>query len=314
MQIETLENIDTLDLQDTSPLRWYQNPTRHAIVRLLLVIVMVFGTMALSRFINSKLFGSDHMYLRNAINVIVTLGAYWLYVHLIEKRQATELTLWRALPEFGAGILVASGLCVAVVSILSLLGMFHIDGVNYENNQSALYAMLDPLAKFMVVALMEELFFRAILFRMIEASLGSIGALLISALLFGFAHSYNDGATIYSSLAIAIEAGFTFGVAYMLTRRLALCVGMHLAWNFTQGAIFSVAVSGTEGKGWLKTHMTGSDWLTGGSFGVEASVVTVLLMTAVGLIFFILAKRKGHFIYGFWQKQAVPAQRTADPI
>jgi hypothetical protein len=49
--------------------------------------------------------------------------------------------------------------------------------------------------------------------------------------------------------------------------------------------------------------MTGSDWLTGGSFGVEASIVTVLLMTAVGLIFFMMANRKGHFIYGFWQKR-----------
>ena len=74
---------------------------------------------------------------------------------------------------------------------------------------------------------------------------GSFSYLLWTAL-FGALHIMNPGATWFSSVAIAVEAGILLGAAYMLTRQLWLSIGIHAAWNFTQGWVFSVPVSGGE--------------------------------------------------------------------
>src|SRR5471030_2266301 len=81
------------------------------------------------------------------------------------------------------------------------------------------------------------------------------------------------GATIGSSVAIALEAGILLGAAYALTGRLWLPIGLHLGWNFAEGSIFGMAVSGGSQKGSLITgELHGSNLLTGGVFGPEASI------------------------------------------
>ena len=51
-------------------------------------------------------------------------------------------------------------------------------------------------------------------------------------------------------LAIALEAGVMLAAAYLLTGRLWLSMGIHFAWNFTQGGIFGAAVSGRSATPW----------------------------------------------------------------
>jgi hypothetical protein len=93
--------------------------------------------------------------------------------------------------------------------------------------------------------------------------------------------------------------------AYTLTRRLWLCMGIHIAWNFTQGGIFSVAVSGGQSKGLLQSRMVGPDWLTGGAFGAEASVVALGICFAAGIVLAILATKRGHVVPPFWSNRRV---------
>ena len=84
------------------------------------------------------------------------------------------------------------------------------------------------------------------------------------------------------------------GGAYMLTRRLWLPIGIHAAWNFTQGWVFSVPVSGTEPPlGLLITRRIGPDWLTGGDFGLEASAVAMVLATVAGALMVWVAMKRG---------------------
>jgi uncharacterized protein len=77
-----------------------------------------------------------------------------------------------------------------------------------------------------------------------------------------------------------------------VTKSLPLCMGVHMGWNFTQGAVFGSAVSGTSTGSWLKGSFTGPDWLTGGAFGVEGSVVTVLLGLAISAGLVIAHRRR----------------------
>lgn len=99
-----------------------------------------------------------------------------------------------------------------------------------------------------------------------------------------------------NAAAISIEAGVLLAAAYMVTRRLWLCIGIHIAWNFTQGGIFSVAVSGGQSKGLLQSSMIGPEWLTGGAFGAEASVVALGVCFAAGIALLVLAVKRGNVV------------------
>lgn len=129
---------------------------------------------------------------------------------------------------------------------------------------------------YLVPALNEELTFRGYIFQRVEWSLGRWGALGLLSLLFAFAHWSNPGmegsTRIIASLNIAL-AGVILGLAYLATRSLALPMGLHVAWNWAQGSLLGFGVSGTTAQGWLTPVFRGKPaWLTGGAFGLEASL------------------------------------------
>ena len=81
-------------------------------------------------------------------------------------------------------------------------------------------------------------------------------------------------------------------------------MGFHMAWNFTQSAVFSGIVSGGYAlPGLIKPIIDGPALLTGGTFGVESSVIAFLLCTATGVILLIMAVRRGHVVPPFWKQK-----------
>jgi uncharacterized protein len=103
-----------------------------------------------------------------------------------------------------------------------------------------------------------------------------------------------------NAVAISIEGGVLLAAAFMITRRLWLCIGFHIAWNFTQGGVFSAVVSGGQSKGLLQSRMVGPDWLTGGAFGAEGSLVALLVCAAAGITFVGLAINRGKIVPPLW--------------
>lgn len=193
----------------------------------------------------------------------------------------------------------------ATVGIIAALGGYHITGYNDAHVLTAVLSMA------LVSGIPEEILFRGILFRFLEKWLGSIAALAISAFLFGAGHIFNPNSSWLAAFAIAVEAGVLLGAVYMVTRRLWAAIGLHMAWNATQGGVFGVAVSGTDVKGLIISQPKGSEWITGGAFGAEASLPAILLCTAVGLYFLWKAYHAGHFIAPSWHRfktgEALPA-------
>ena len=217
--------------------------------------------------------------------------AYLLLVKLIERRAVTELAPRRALPDIALGVAGGLVLFSAVIGVLWLAGSYHVIGV-------------DPAAPWLPALLGaglgagigEEIITRGALFRMTEEGLGTAWALGLSAAFFGFAHMFNPGATLWSSLAIAVEAGLLFGMLYHVTRSLWPCMGLHAAWNFAQGSVYGVPVSGLKAQGWLVSTRSGPDWLSGGVFGAEASVIALALCLVVTAGLIGLARRRGSVI------------------
>ncbi len=223
--------------------------------------------------------------------------SYKLYKRWIERKTDEELNLAGSLREIGIGLLFGFVLFSTAVGVVALMGGFEVLGLRGEGQ------FWEMLVIAILSGVYEEVLFRGVIFRHLEAMLGSWVALAITSALFGAAHLANPGATAFAAVAIAVEAGMMLGAAYMLTRRLWLAIGIHAAWNFTQGWVFSIPVSGGNAPlGLLITRRVGPDWLTGGEFGLEASVVAMVLATLAGLILLRRAILAGQFKRPMWAR------------
>jgi len=232
------------------------------------------------------------------ITIVTIIAVFALCTRAMEARAITELAPNKALTETLAGFALGTLAFAIVIGVLAALGLYRITG---RDDWSILAA---PLAGAFVTGVFEEILCRGILFRTVEDSLGSYWALAISAAFFGCAHLFNPHATWFAAIAIMIEAGIFLSAAYMLTRRLWLPIGIHAGWNFTQGGVFGVAVSGTHSEGLLHATLTGPVWLSGGEFGAESSVVAIVVCGAMGIALFVYARSLDHVVAPYWRRIA----------
>ncbi len=208
------------------------------------------------------------------------LLAYRFHVRRAEKREVTETSGARAVPEVALGLGLGFVMVGAAIATLAAVGGYELTRVNPWS-----FALVVPLGEMVFVGVLEELLFRGLLFRITERALGTWPALLLSSVLFGLAHIPGASATV---LAIAVTgvAGVMLTAAYLVTRRLWLAIGIHIGWNYTLGTVWSIAVSGHPARqGLLTGQLSGPDWLTGGAYGLEGSVVTLgVLLIATALL------------------------------
>jgi hypothetical protein len=149
------------------------------------------------------------------------------------------------------------------------------------------------------------------LFRWLEEFGGSWAALVLTSALFGAAHLMNPNATPIAAFGIAVEAGVLLGGGYMLTRSLWLPIGLHAAWNFTQGEIFDVPVSGIDEHGLVQAKLSGPALLSGGGFGLEASLFAMTIATAVGVWLVWLAVKRGEVVKPWWVRRRLLATSSS---
>jgi uncharacterized protein len=216
---------------------------------------------------------------RQAIAAGVVAVAYVAFSRWIERSVPPEFDRPGKLSESLVGLVIGVGLFSVVIGLLWILGVYHPAGWGSFSGfgSGALFAIC--------AAVMEEVIFRAYLFRLLSLAAGTWLAVLLTSALFGAAHAANPGATFFSSLAIALEAGVILAGAYALTGRLWMPIGLHFGWNFAEGTLFGMSVSGgSEAAALSHGTLSGSMVLTGGAFGPEASIVAVLICFAVGAI------------------------------
>ena len=217
------------------------------------------------------------------------LALYALFVKLMEKHWPTDLSLRRLIPHTLLGLLVGFIYMTLVVSTITASGYATVDWNGFSGKQQISVFML-----FLAVAVGEEMIFRGVIFRWLDERWNTWVALLVSAILFGWMHISNDNATWWSSLAIAIEAGLLLGAAYKWSGTLWVPIGIHWAWNYVQGNVFGLAVSGmNSGNTILVTTVDGPDIITGGAFGPEASIIAVVLGILITIV--LLYNRRLHY-------------------
>jgi membrane protease YdiL (CAAX protease family) len=230
-----------------------------------------------------------------AITIAIVLAAYKFIIVRLGEHPKDDLPGGPALRDTSIGVAIGFAVMALAVGVAAILGVYRIVG---PGDASRLVLELVTVA--IMPGFMEELLFRGILFRWLEEFGGSWAALAITSALFGLAHIMNPNATWFSSFAIAVEAGVLLGGAYMLTRSLWLAMGMHAGWNFTQGEIFDVPVSGIDEHGLVQAKLSGPPLLSGGTFGLEASLIALVIATGLGGNLVVLAVRRGRLVQPWW--------------
>jgi membrane protease YdiL (CAAX protease family) len=277
------------------------------LVAMLVAIAVTIAVIAATGFATQALAGVLDEAILVPLQVVVTIAlliaAQKLVLRRLGDRRHDDLPFAAAGRDLGAGALAAFALFSTIVGIAALLGAYRIDGWGGLSNWIFVLFLAGFNAGFV-----EEFIFRGILFRWIEEFGGSWAALLVTSALFGLVHIGNDNATWFSSFTIAVEAGVMLGGAYMLTRSLWLPIGLHFGWNVTQGLVWDVPVSGNDVDGLVNARLMGDPLISGGAFGLEASVIALVVATGFGVWLVKRAAGKGEVMAPWWVRRRLAAQ------
>lgn len=271
------------------PLRWLR-----ATAWMLLLFVAFSIVYAGAQMVGNPLFKTGG-HLLEVLEVtaicVAGLAIYGLAVWLAEGRWPQELNLREAPAELAIGLAIGAAMLSLAVGGLYLLGVYDISGPRSASPWGTIAMAVES-------GVMEELIMRAIILRLLMRAFGIWPALVLQAALFGALHLANPNASPVAAAAIAIEAGLMLAGFYLLTGRLWMSIGIHAAWNFTQGWVWGASVSGIPVvESWLvsKPKPGAPEFLSGGAFGPEASLPAMVVGTLTALVVLWLAWKKGNF-------------------
>jgi membrane protease YdiL (CAAX protease family) len=148
--------------------------------------------------------------------------------------------------------------------------------------------ILPMLVSTFLLAAGEELTLRGYVLRQISLGLNPVAAIIITGILFGLLHAANPGAN-WQGLVCTATGGILMAVLVVRTGSLWLLIGYHFGWNAAAFEVFGLDLSGFGSETSLFTGtLTGPDWLSGGSYGFEASfpteIIEVLILTLVLMV------------------------------
>lgn len=218
----------------------------------------------------------------NLLDLFSTIGllatiAYW--VKYVEKRPMTSLGFVKTsvFKELIKGWLIGSSLLSLPLLVLWGFGMVQF---NFG------YLSLEAIGLFLVYVLAwqiqsasEELLTRGYLLPVITQQHNKIYAVAVSSLLFSAFHLANSDISLVALINIALF-GLLMCLYVIWKKNLWGVCGIHASWNCFQGSVFGIEVSGNSGySSLITTHLKGSELLTGGQFGLEGSLLTMLLLS-----------------------------------
>ncbi|MEU4249167.1 type II CAAX endopeptidase family protein [Amycolatopsis sp. NPDC026612] len=225
------------------------------------------------------------------LTAVLAVVAYRWVVRRTEHRPVTELAGPGAGWALGRGTLIGVALFALVIANIALLGDYEVHGWGTLSGAIGLVGFMAA------AAVTEELLFRGVLFRIVEERTGTAISLVLTGVLFGLSHLFNPHASLWGALAIAIEAGGMLTAAYAATRKLWVPIGLHFGWNFAAAGIFGTEVSGNgTPQGLLDAATSGPSIVTGGDFGPEGSLYSVLFCVLATSAFLWLAHRRGNLV------------------
>ncbi|MER7923840.1 CPBP family intramembrane glutamic endopeptidase [Streptomyces sp. NPDC096057] len=223
-----------------------------------------------------------------ALGAVAAVAVYWVVMRRVAGRSTPEIARQGAGREALYGGAVGLGFVLVSALLITVFG-----GYSFSWAGNGFFSVVWSAAMVQAgAAVTEELMFRGLALQALEQRWGSRAAIVITGLFFGVAHLAAPGAGVWSALAIALEAGVMLGAAFLWRRSIWFVAGLHFAWNVAE-QLLGIPVSGHTPKGLFTVDIHGSALLGGGTFGLEASIVPVLLGVLLAVRMFVLAGRSG---------------------
>ncbi len=213
--------------------------------------------------------------IQNLLSGIVMVLLYGVIYTKLEDRKLFEFDLGAFAADLWAGLLGGFGVISLCILCLFVLGYYQVEGIN------SIRAIWLPLTVLISAALLEEIIFRAILYRILEDRFGTHIALL-QALIFGVLHYGNTNATL-TSVWFVILLGLILSLLYTYTQRLWLPFFFHLSWNFAQIFYGSTLSGDDDFKSLLSGSFNGPTFFIGSDFGIEDSFFSILFSSILAL-------------------------------
>ncbi|MFH1196654.1 MAG: CPBP family glutamic-type intramembrane protease [bacterium] len=244
---------------------------------------------------------------RELLTVVFVIGLIWMFAQLPDRRKFTDFGFhfdknWVC--DFGFGFLLGFLLFVFVFLYELSAGLVEVQGFFYHDEHFS-FPIHFAISFFVYcsIGIVEESFSRGyqlknilegLSFPQINPKITVVISVIVVSFVFGFLHGWNPNASLISSVNISFIA-VLFGYAYLIRGSLALPIGLHISWNFSQGNIFGYPVSGVgTDVSIIKTKVTGAEVWTGGDFGPEAGlIIIVAILIGLGLTWLYHKKRYG---------------------
>ena len=269
-------------------------------LRALLFMIIYFGILlAVSVIIllifkktgNSETKGGSNpslIYVPFIINAVLSILIVWAFRKLIDRQTFSSLGFDFDKQGAHAAVGFFLGVLILCVGTLILYFTHYLQWIDINFNANDLFISFGLMV---IVALYEEIVFRGYILNNLLSSVGKWPALVISALLFALAHAANPGYSILAAVNIFL-AGVLLGINYIYTKNLWFAILLHFSWNFFQGPVLGYEVSGLNLQSIFQHEMHGNEFITGGKFGFEGSLLAaVLYIVAIAGLAWVYQKK-----------------------
>lgn len=229
------------------------------------------------------------------ISLFATLFATLLiifYCRCVECRPVTSIGMRKkgGLKSYFCGLLIGFVLMSLITGSGYLVGALNAEHITLNINYTIFFLYLGG---FLFQGMSEEFIFRGYFMNTLGSFCNIYVAIGVSAVAFAAAHLLNPGMTPLAFINLALFGAFA-SLVMIVTDNIWVVSGIHSMWNFTQGNIYGISVSGTgSGECLIKSDMKeGMSLINGGEFGIEGGLLTTLILTAGIVLVFIYNKKK----------------------
>jgi hypothetical protein len=274
-------------------------------------------------FLLKQVFDVRSMALQMFLTYVALTVATWIMLRFIDKRPFRSVGLTFTSPwlwHLTQGTLLGAGMMTVIFIVLSATGMVTIEFRSMEIQQG-LFIFFNSFFLYIVVGYGEELMFRGYLFQVFAEGTNRIVATITISVLFAFVHAKNPNVSLFGLINVGL-AGIWLSIAYIKTNSLWLPVGLHFSWNFFQGFVFSLPVSGTtsDKEQIGRAIVSGPEWFTGGTFGPEGGMLATILLLAASVLIYRspwFSSSPDAWRYEQWKaerKDAIADRETIQPV
>lgn len=254
-------------------------------------IVTFVSAIVKKSFFQKALFEDDACNLVQLYGSIIGIVLVILYIHCFEKRTMASLGIKNRhiFRKYIKGIYIGTLLLSIIVMTGVLSNVLNFEGMNENAN---IKIILLFFGGFLLQGLYEELIFRGYFMTSITGKNPIFISVFLNSIIFGFVHGFNNGFQAFSLLNL-ILFGIFESIYWLKAGSIWECSAVHTMWNFVQGPIYGFHVSGVEQpQSLFEFKIKNCELLNGGTFGLEGSLLTTVVLVSAIVIAALLKKER----------------------